>query len=1190
PKSYALLYYTLTAQHSVQRRELGALLWPDSKLSAARHNLRNHLTAIRTHLGAHLTITSDSVTFDRTPNCDSDIDQFVALEQKYSESKMGEIADMVEARRVLCLYRGDFLAGFTVSYSDVFNDWVDKTREEMSMQFSHLLYKLSQTEAQQGNVDDAIADVDRLVAVVPWHEGGHRLKMKLLAEQGERWAALEQYATLTDVLQKELDVTPDEETEQLVARIRQGLVEPAQSSPAQTGMDAKPIAVKPTPRVSPPQEEPSPASTASASTASASTASASTASASTASASTEYPATRHFSPVPLTPLLGHGTLLAEATTYLKSPAHRLVTLLGMGGVGKSHMALTLGHMLADDFEHGVCFVPLAGIAEPEGEASQATQPQDTESELVNRFVMEVATALQLPLGSSDEVVTQLTNYLRRRTMLLIIDNFEHVWKTRSQLTALLKNAPNCTALVTSRTRLQLPSETIVKVDPLAIPALDEVEDALRVTQDMTQATDPAEDRYAALQLFIDRARRYNPAFRLYRENFADLIQVCHQTGGLPLALEMVASWTEHFTVRQITEQLAQDHRTLLQGVASDLAEHTSIDALFDHSWRFLDEAAQQSFLHISHFVAAFDQNAANTIAGVTLFGLKQLTDTSFLQLQSAGRYTLHPLVQRFAQTKWHEQYGQHSPESERFWQAYCAYYLAFLSEHVEKMNGDEGPRVMTELRQEQDHIALAWQQTLNRNDADLIGTTLEAFTRFYMRNGAYEQLSVALNRLENRLAQGQLLASTDNRYTPLAFRINLMKSEVSISQYRLKDALVLLTDTQLPPTKTISERHLIYYYLNLAFLLSENGDFTEAKGHLDRAAELLSDEIPPGVHGDYHFYMAEYWLYQGDLERGAHHMALTLDYRRADGDHWNEPIILRVMTFYLHPILSREQVSSNLQKALTLIQQTENRYGEARIRNAFVSLSGYRDQVLRIEQLQKAIEVYSDIGNETSIYTAIRNLYWEYLCLGQYPTAQRLQATLLSNQEKVARLTQYLLLINASILHRVQGETTKAVEVAQTLVAMHPTIRPNHHATGFVTLGYAYLNQAAFIEAVDAFSDALNHIQTHKYPASEIYPRAGLAEVAYQQQDYETALREVELILPMLDEDGNQRETTEPLRPYWVCYQVLKVVDDPRAPDLLTRSYDFLMRWADALDNEEWRRSFVEDVRVNRRIVEEWKG
>ena len=68
-----------------------------------------------------------------------------------------------------------------------------------------------------------------------------------------------------------------------------------------------------------------------------------------------------------------------------------------------------------------------------------------ESELANRFVMEVATALQLPLGSSDEVVMQLTNYLRRREMLLIIDNFEHVWNTRSQLTALLKNAPNCTA-------------------------------------------------------------------------------------------------------------------------------------------------------------------------------------------------------------------------------------------------------------------------------------------------------------------------------------------------------------------------------------------------------------------------------------------------------------------------------------------------------------------------------------------------------------------------------------------------------------------------------------------------------------------------------------------------------------------------------------------------------------------------
>ncbi|MEM7533735.1 MAG: BTAD domain-containing putative transcriptional regulator [Chloroflexota bacterium] len=1136
-KSNALLYYLIAVGRPVTRDELTALLWPDSSPDAARRNLRNHLAILRKHLSPYLSSTTGEVAFQYTADCDSDIHQFEALQIDGNGTQVSRATDLADVRRVLALYRGDFLSGFMVPNADLFNDWVGTKRAELAMRYSHALYQLIKVEASQGNQPQALSDLDKLLTTVPWHEEGHRLKMRLLAEQGKRWAALEQYETLRDILDKELDVSPDEETEALAAHIRDGQITPTSSSDTVTSTVLSSTTDRPVKDAIFPQ---------------------------------------YVSPAPLTELLGHDILLTKAVDYLKNSAHRLVTLMGMGGVGKSHMALTLGQRMGDAFAHGVCFVPLAGIVVDE---------RDTEEQVIHSVIAEVASALQLPLGSADAVMAQVTSYLRRRELLLILDNFEHVLAARSVVTTLLQSAPKCTVLVTSRVRLQLPSETVLRVKPLSTPMLDDVQHTLDSAQSISD--DVVTTRYAVIQLFLDRVRRYNPEFELHREHFGDIIQICQQTGGLPLALEMVAGWTEHLTLPQIADQLQKNAQPLLQGATSELSSYTSVDDLFERSWQLLNEVSRRSLLYISHFTAGFDSTAAGVIANVNLADLRQLTDTSFLQSQTSGRYTLHPLVQQFVQKKWTMHYGEHSREIDHFWQAYCAYYMMFMHERVAKMNTAEGPQVMAEMRQEQDHIAMAWQQALQRQQLSLVQQMVEAFAQFYMRNGSYEQVLRILRHLNNTIQTGQLIAQTDHRYTSMRFQIGILQSETYMYLGQWDKVLNQATTIQSLLAEPVAPRQQVHHYLQMATVYMNTGVMDDCKTSLDRAGQLLSDEMPCEVQRNYHFLVARCWYMEGDFDTCAHHLELSITHCRQAEDRWHEAILLRMRALFLHPLLTQEQTLSYLDKALALNQETQNRIEEAQVLNAYMTLTHYRYQERRIRQLQKAIAVYDDLGEDCYIYVSINHLCREYLCLGRYAEVRQLYSTLSANIDKQPEVgTTYWVWVLASLLARIEGDTAQAVAHGKTAVAMHPNIRQRDCTAGFLSLGHAHLEQGAYGEAQQAFQAALDHIRIHPRTMSETYARAGLADVAYRQGDYATALVEVESLLPMLDEEEQHRNTIEHFHPHWTCYQVLGSVDESRAKDVLEQSYAQLMERADSLDNEEWRRSLLENVRVNRSIAE----
>jgi transcriptional regulator with XRE-family HTH domain len=218
----------------------------------------------------------------------------------------------------------------------------------------------------------------------------------------------------------------------------------------------------------------------------------------------------HSIPLPPTLLVGRSGALEELCSLLKLSAARLLTLTGTGGVGKTHLALTLAHRMGATFPDGMTFVDLAPLREAES------------------VPFAIAQALQVQDRGPHLLLAQLQQHLQGRRHLLILDTFEHVLSAAPLLAALLAECPLLKVLVTSRVPLHLRGEQVYSVAPLALPS----DAALTALE--TLAAIPAID------LFLARVRAYAPTFLLSADNAAHVAAICRQLDGLPLALELAA--------------------------------------------------------------------------------------------------------------------------------------------------------------------------------------------------------------------------------------------------------------------------------------------------------------------------------------------------------------------------------------------------------------------------------------------------------------------------------------------------------------------------------------------------------------------------------------------------------------------------------------------------------------------------
>ena len=282
-------------------------------------------------------------------------------------------------------------------------------------------------------------------------------------------------------------------------------------------------------------------------------------------------------PVPPTPLVGRDGELAELDALLRSPGVRLVTLTGTGGSGKTRLAIELAQRLTAAYPDGVYFVPLAAATTAE--------------------VMWTSLAAALDVPAADRMPPRLFDHLVHRSAVFVLDNLEQLSGADAVVSELLTRCPRLVAVATSRRPLHVAVEHEHAVPPLELPLTSDVEGA---------------ERSAAVQLFVQHARKVNSRFALTADNVADVSAVCRRLDGLPLAIELAAARTRLLTPKALLARLGDLLELSDTGVDRPTRQQTLRNTLaWSHD--LLTPALQQSFRRLGVFSGGADLEAVTAL-------------------------------------------------------------------------------------------------------------------------------------------------------------------------------------------------------------------------------------------------------------------------------------------------------------------------------------------------------------------------------------------------------------------------------------------------------------------------------------------------------------------------------------------------------------------------------------------------
>jgi predicted ATPase/DNA-binding XRE family transcriptional regulator len=383
---------------------------------------------------------------------------------------------------------------------------------------------------------------------------------------------------------------------------------------------------------------------------------------------------------PATSFVGRASELRTIEARLLEENCRLLTLTGLGGVGKTRLALEAAAALAPAYADGVCVVvPLAGAEDAAGVAAA------------------VLRRLGLPPVGGD-ANGHLLRALRRRHLLLLLDTVEHLARDAgvlALLSELLAAAPGVALLVTSRERLNLQEEWVLPLEGL-----------------------PPDE--AAIALFTERARQAGGDVPL---DGATVAEICRLVEGLPLAVELAAGWAQFLTPAQIAAQLRAGLPPLPARMRNIPERHRSLQALFDQSWALLPEPRRAIFMRLAVLRGSFASDAALAIAGADLPALLELVDASLVRAEGGDRYDLHALARHYAAAQL--AVSGLAQEAQR---AHAGYYLALAGR-------DAGQDA---IEREYDNIRAAWLWALGAGEWAALWPAAEPLFDYWMNRGSWD--------------------------------------------------------------------------------------------------------------------------------------------------------------------------------------------------------------------------------------------------------------------------------------------------------------------------------------------------------------------------------------------------------------------------------------------------------------------
>jgi predicted ATPase/transcriptional regulator with XRE-family HTH domain len=599
-----------------------------------------------------------------------------------------------------------------------------------------------------------------------------------------------------------------------------------------------------------------------------------------------------------TPLIGRDSELAAMEKLFTNPQCRLLTLTGMGGIGKTHLAIEFASRLSSSFPGGIYYVPLTSIKSTEA------------------IVPGIAAAFELVFSGTGDPREELINYMAAqmtKAALLVLDNLEHLLAPSNPggtigavdlVSELLQRVPSLRVLTTSRERLNLLGEWTYEIHGLEIPP-----------QEFTGSL----DNYSAAVLFTQSSHRAKADFEVTEEEQAAIIQICHLVEGVPLAIELAAAWVNILSCQEILKEIHSNIDFLTTTMHDVPERHRSLKATFEHSWKLLSTDERDVLSRLSVFHGRFDRSAAEKIGGASLPVLASLVSKSLVRHLEHGRYDLHEVVRQYALSHLDEDPQQCLLTCD----LHSDYYLKFISTFEKSLKNAAQQEAMWEISSVLDDIRAAWRWAVKQQKYPKIGAALRSVGWYFEVAGLLRE---GIERLEPLIQALQAEARDDGLDRLLGTALlhqgllHFRKGLFVRAEELYKDSIAMFRNTD-------DQARLADGLIFLGTLTHLNGNFLQAK-------ELLSEGLEYAQASDAQWFVA-YAIYNigyvdslmGEYQKGYEKMLIGLDKFRLVGD----PHYIALGFNFIVPTLIKlghyEEAKNYMWESISLCEQTKNRWG-----------------------------------------------------------------------------------------------------------------------------------------------------------------------------------------------------------------------------------------------------------------------
>ncbi len=679
------------------------------------------------------------------------------------------------------------------------------------------------------------------------------------------------------------------------------------------------------------------------------------------------PLPRHNLPAQPTPFVGRAEELSEIAGRLANPNCRLLTLVGPGGIGKTRLAVEAATAELAHYGHGVYFVALAPLSSADS------------------LVPTIAEALDFTFYRSDDPShvgpgprAQLLDYLREKQVLLVMDNFEHLLAGTELLADVLANAPAAKLLVTSRERLNVQGEWVLPVEGMPFPA--------EAAPDYPGSGSTA---YSAVQLFLQHAQRLDATFSLDTNNESAVVRICQLVAGMPLGIELAASWLQMLSPQEIVQEIENSFDFLETSWRDVPARHRSLRAVFEYSWNLLQPAERDFLIRLSVFRGGFSREAATQVAGggrpaATLSLLSSLVNKSLLRRTPASRYEIHELLRQFAAEKLAAPPagGQQSIQDEAH-DRHCAYTLDFLATRQAALNSNRQRATLGEIEAEIENVRAAWQWAIGQGrvaDIEAARTALENFC--WLRNWQEEGVEVfsrAVAGLRGNPAAGeQLLARLGNQEA--GFRSAL--GQLDTAARLLEENLAAFR--RLETVKDEADA-----LVRLGWVASNRGQLIVAQRFFEEGLALFRQIGDQKGIADQIFQLGRIANEHGRYDDAQALLEETISLYRQIGDQLALGNALNFLAFLAYRRGEQEKVERLGQESRLIAEAFNNPAGVAQAIRLLGTAANLANDHERAQKLNREfLAIHQSIGNRNGVLLAHINMSHTALLMGDYQAAR----------------------------------------------------------------------------------------------------------------------------------------------------------------------------------------------------------